>query len=203
MAGFFASFIMYAVLIQARPFVTDDYGTVEKNVVELELGTYYHENRDANTYLAIKHGFTDRAEVDLSFSYDYPGVSPLGLSFKVNVLDYKKVHYSINFDTEASSREFNMNNIFALDLNSLVINTNVSTFDNFSVIEAGISPVKSVTDHLDIGCEIRYDFNKKFLAGLGMVIHPSDNISLDAGASYIKNAVQSEKVLTIGIVVDL
>ena len=202
MAGFFAFAMLYGIVIQARPFATDDYGTVEKGVVELELGTDYFLDRNASTYLAVKHGLTNRAELDLAFSYDYPGISPLGISFKINVLEYKKIHYTMNFDIEPGSPAFDMNNIVTLSLKDLEVNANISTYNGFSTVETGISPIYTITDYVDIGCEGRYSFDNTYIVGAGLIVHPLENINLDVGISYTGDSAQTRISVTSGLVVD-
>ena len=57
-----------AVLFAARPFNTDDAGTVASSGFELELGSDVWQD-DAVLGLSFKHGLTDRMDVGVSFGY--------------------------------------------------------------------------------------------------------------------------------------
>jgi hypothetical protein len=49
-------------VFSARPFVTDDAGTVESNKFELETAGYYWED-NADFSISLKHGITDRMDL--------------------------------------------------------------------------------------------------------------------------------------------
>ena len=55
-------------LYGARPFATDDAGTVEQSIHELEFGVDFW-SEEAALELSFKHGLTDRLDLGLGFSY--------------------------------------------------------------------------------------------------------------------------------------
>ena len=77
-------------LYSARPFATDDAGTVTQGEFELETGSEFWEDI-LNFGLGFKHGLTDRMDVGLGFGYtmrpeNVKGLGPYEIAFKFVLL---------------------------------------------------------------------------------------------------------------------
>jgi hypothetical protein len=104
-------------LFAARPFITDDAGTVAQSGFELEFASDYW--KDFGLHVAtIKHGITDRMDLGVAFGYmtapvEKKAAQPMELSIKYNFLPE---HFSFSATGVFSSATYAINAIYSHDL---------------------------------------------------------------------------------------
>ncbi|MDO5575465.1 MAG: hypothetical protein Q4F84_00175 [Fibrobacter sp.] len=123
---FLSVFVVPVSLFAARPFVTDDAGTVEQGTFELETSSDYWKNT-ASFGIGLKHGLTNRMDLGVAFGYDaVPKASaaaqPLEVSFKYNFIPE---HFSASFTSAFSSSTYSINAIYSHDIKFLSLHANV------------------------------------------------------------------------------
>ena len=115
-----------AILFAARPFNTDDAGTVASSGFELELGTDVWQD-DAVLGLSFKHGLTDRMDVGVSLGYTMlpdtaDGFENAELSFKFAILPDL---FSTSFTTVLGGLDYVVNGILTHDVGPVEIDINL------------------------------------------------------------------------------
>lgn len=100
-------------LLAARPFFTDDAGTVERSAFELESASDYWKDF-ASFGTTLKHGLTDKMDLGISFGYlavplERRAAQPLELSLKYN---FVPEHFSASFTGSFSSATYAVNAIY-------------------------------------------------------------------------------------------
>lgn len=123
--SFFISLVVPVSLFAARPFVTDDAGTVEKGTFELETSSDYWEDA-ASFGIGLKHGLTNRMDLGVAFGYDAvpkesAAAQPLEVSFKYNFIPE---HFSASFTSAFSSSTYSVNAIYSHDIKFLSLHAN-------------------------------------------------------------------------------
>ncbi|MCK4907128.1 MAG: hypothetical protein KAS64_06240 [Spirochaetes bacterium] len=193
-------------LFSAHPFLTDDYGTVTKGVVEIELGNDFQPGqKTGSSYLNLKHGLTDRMEIDLTFSYEYPQTSPLNVFFKIHILKGSTVNLSAGISHDLGKDAYDYILILSQQYGNLAVNFNIGGIDNFNAFILGISPVFSLNDRLsaglDVSSQIKDDIQSLSI-GAGITYTLEENLTVSAGGFVdIKN--NSELNLSFGLTMDL
>lgn len=107
-------------LFAARPFITDDAGTVAQSGFELEFASDYWSNFGSHG-ATIKHGLTDRMDLGVAFGYmtapvEMKAAQPLELSLKYNFIPE---HFSVSATGVFSSATYAINAIYSHDLKVL------------------------------------------------------------------------------------
>jgi hypothetical protein len=177
----------------ARPFVTDDAGTVEKGKIEIEPSTNFGKD-NAFFGLTLKHGLTERADINFNFGY-YTNfendqlerkICPPSIMFKIAFIPdlfttsigmcFGKTEYFINL---IGSKSFGK---FSGDINIGYI-TPADTND--ADITYGLDVVYKI-NKFDVGAEI---FGTQEMANwqIGIRFSPAEWITIDlAGGTTIE-----------------
>lgn len=105
---------MPVLLFAARPFITDDAGTVEQSGFELECASDYWKNL-ALFGATLKHGLTDRMDLGVAFGYmaaplEMKAAQPLELSLKYNFIPE---HFSVSATGVFGSATYAINTIYS------------------------------------------------------------------------------------------
>jgi hypothetical protein len=227
--------LFYTEGFSARPFITDDADPVDKGVFESEIGTdiilkmgaeprgvenersaYFitlkgetkpREN-EYSTYFSLKHGLTEKLDIGFEFSYEYPGVSPLNIGFKMKLVEIEKriekraeiirsivqkVSLSTGYSTGEGTFDFLL--ISATEIPPLSIFLNIGPTYNpenskFDTLFLGFSPQFGVW-RLNMGPDISAeysvednDFTSEIFVGLAFTAAELEKFTatLDAGA---------------------
>lgn len=190
----------------ARPYTTDDYGTVDRGTVEVEIGNNITPGaKEYSTYLNIKHGITDRMEIDLTFDYDYPGISPLNLFYKLKIIDRTIWHFTVSISHNIGDETFDLNSIFSYESDKFLVNLNLGNIDRFNSLTFGLSPIFDVNEKFSIGIDINSAVvSKEFESAnimFGIVLSPISGFAVDAGVA--KDIMNDSSInFTFGMTID-
>lgn len=122
------SFLMGLSVISlhgARPFATDDAGTVSAVGYELELGYDFGEDKGILS-LSFKHGLTPKMDLGIEFGYTTLSLpknrfTPAGLCLKYAILpDF----FSVSVSNELGTSSYDLNAIFTKTFEFLEIDVN-------------------------------------------------------------------------------
>ena len=175
-----------AVLFAARPFNTDDAGTVAASGFELELGTDVWQD-DAVLGLSFKHGLTDRMDVGVNLGYTMlpdseDGFENAELALKFAILPDL---FSTSFTTILGDLDYVVNGILThafgpveFDINLGFATTGLGGIDGDLIY--GLAAIY-VIDRFGIGAEVsgNQDDVQSWLAGVRYTVFSS--FALDGG----------------------
>lgn len=113
-------------LFAARPFVTDDAGTVAQGIFELECSSGYWDDA-ASFSIGLKHGLTSHMDLGVVFGYhavpeDEAAAQPLEISLKYNFIPD---HLSASFTSAFSSASYAVNAIYTHAISAFSLNVNL------------------------------------------------------------------------------
>ena len=203
MSWVFAFLILRGFLFEARPFVTDDAGVVGEGTVEVEIGSDWDMQNSLSSYIAIKHGFTEKSELDLAVGYGYPQIKPLEINYKLQMISFDNMAFSISFTSEIGSLDYDLNGIFTFESGLWALNFNITALESFGKGEIGVSPLLEISDKILVGLDLRINEDKDKLGSFGIVYSPFENVCFDTGIMYEDGDSISTTVLTAGVVFDL
>jgi hypothetical protein len=166
----------------ARPFATDDAGTVPAAGYELEVGYDFWE--DEGTFgIGFKHGLTEKMDIGIGFGYNVITEPKRYFSGAELCLKYSFVPDMIaaSFTTEFNASEYALNGIFTRGLGGLEIDANFGYSTADSSITFGLACIY-VRERLGFGVEcsgdddglerwlggVRYDIVEGFAVDLGI-----------------------------------
>jgi len=190
-------------LFAARPFTTDDAGTVIPSGFELELGTDVWQ-ADAVLGLSFKHGLTNRMDVGVGFGYtmlpaDAGGFENAEVAFKFAIIPDL---FSASFVTILGDLNYVLNGIvthmfgtFKIDMNLGYETTGMEGIEGTFMY--GLALIYDI-DRFAVGAEIAGDQEdvQSWLTGVCYTVFPG--FALDSG---ITGSFQEERDLfvTVGI----
>lgn len=190
-------------LFAARPFITDDAGTVTPGGFELELGTDVWQD-DAVMGLSFKHGLTNRMDVGVGFGYtmlpaDAGGFENAEVVFKFAIIPDL---FSASFITILGDLDYVLNGIvthmfgtFEIDMNLGYETTGMEGIEGTFMYALAII---YAIDKFAVGAEIAGDQEdvQSWLAGVRFILSPG--FAIDGGV--IGNFHEgSDVIATFGI----
>lgn len=149
----------------ARPFSTDDAGTVEKGKFELESGYEYSdvaaEGQSGLCCLGFKHGVTEKMDIGIGFAYTFlpqvaEGLSPASISFKFAVL---KDLLAVSFAQELGNSAYSLNCALTKEFGPVEMDVNLgyaatATSDTPGSITYGAALIYDFERYnINLGCE--------------------------------------------------
>jgi len=149
----------------ARPFSTDDAGTVEKGKFELESGYEYSdvlsEGQSGLCCLGFKHGLTEKMDIGIGSTHTFvpqaaEGLSPACLSLKFAVMQDL---LAVSFAQEFGSAGYSLNSAWTKAFGPAEIDINLgyeatATSDTPGSITYGAALIYGFEKfNIDIGCE--------------------------------------------------
>jgi hypothetical protein len=186
----------------ARPFSTDDAGTVEKGKFELEAGYEYSDVLSGGVSglccPGFKHGVTEKMDIGIGFAYAFvpqaaEGLSPACLSLKFAVIQDL---LAVSFAQEFGTAGFSLNSAWTRAFGPVEIDVNLG----YSATAESDTP-GSVTygaafiygfEKFDAGCEFCGDKNgfRDWLAGARYRILDTLAADLGYGGNFAGSAVK-------------
>lgn len=172
----------------ARPFATDDAGTVASGVYELEAGCNFWSDW-ADVGVGFKHGLSQRMDIGIGFGItitpeETERLSPLELSLKFALIpDFLAISVASEFGTSSyslndiASRTFGP---FEIDLN---LGYDASGIENEEGTITYSGAVIFTTEKFDFGAEASGDRNGFQIWLCGGRFHILENLAIDAGIS--------------------
>ena len=186
----------------ARPFNTDDGGTVDSGVIEMESGLdIWNGGNDA--YISFKTGISGRVDFGVSFGV-LPAIGGLETGVKFSAYQNKDLKSAFSVLWEPSSGNFTINLIqeimFYEDYN-IILNFAVS--QGINVISGGFMIGRRIGDKIYAGGEINPEYNRRnnrssYSILFGGNYNLLNNFYLDIGFSFTSGGW----LLTEGITYD-
>lgn len=148
-----------AVLYAARPFATDDAGTVAPSGYELEIGYDFWEDEGAFG-LGFKHGLTEKMDIGVGFGYYLVPEEIRDFSNADFCLKYALIPdvFSASFTTSFGDYPFCLNGILTRFFGQTEINANLGYSIGDSTITYALATIYD-TDRFDVGMEASGDKN--------------------------------------------
>ena len=149
----------------ARPFSTDDAGTVEKGKFEIESGYEYSDvatkGQSGLCCLGFKHGVTEKMDIGIGFTHTFlpqvaEGLSPANISFKFAVL---KDLLAVSFAQELGNSAYSLNSAMTKTFGPVEIDVNLgyaatATSDTPGSITYGAALIYDFEKYnINLGCE--------------------------------------------------
>jgi hypothetical protein len=184
----FVCFALYLPVFAARPFVTDDAGTVESGKFELEAACDY-QDPDISTGINLKHGITDRMDFNIGLGclpsairrHDeqvfFPADIAVKYAFVPNLL-------AMSFGTCLGEETYNINAVITKFFGSIECDANLGYQIQSSMKNAdmtyGIATVYEFT-RLGVGAEIYGSNDDLTWWQVGARFAVSEGLKFDAG----------------------
>lgn len=173
------------VIWAARPFDTDDAGTVAPGTFEAELGSESWNDKGAFG-LGLKHGLTER--MDLGVSMGYSAWPEAERSFENAELSAK---YSLvpellsaSFATPLGTSEYSLNGILSKGFGDLAVNLNLggdfTGGERHAELSWGVNP-NYAFGPLSLGAEVRGDQHAAQDWKFGGQLKPVEPFAIDLG----------------------
>jgi len=180
-----AMFMIPLSLFAARPFATDDAGTVEPGIFEIESALDYWKDR-ASFGIGLKHGLTSKMDLGIALGYtirpeDEMAASPLGLSFKYNFIPE---HFSVSISGSFNSAVYAINTIYTHPFNVIAISINIGLEVTESIKECMLTHGVLSTflfKNVTVGFEIAGTHKNFSLWQVGTQISIKDWLAIDVG----------------------
>lgn len=194
--SFLFMFIFTLNLTAARPFITDDAGTVSAGGYEFETGYEFWKNFGIINF-GLKHGLTEKMDIGIGFGYNIfteteRGFQPSEFCLKFNFL---QDILSASFSTEFNSLDYNLNVIFTKSLRPVEMNANVGWATSSSSVTFAVSTIYNLSS-INFGSEVFGDKEStNWLFGLRYKI--KDGLIFDIG--FMSDFKLEEKISTIGL----
>ncbi len=173
----------------ARPFGTDDAGTVEKGGFELEAGYNWGEE-EGTLELGFKHGVTERMDIGIGFGYNVETEPENNLTAAEISLKFSIVPdiLAASFTHEFGGSSYDLNAAFTKIFGPLEFDANLG----YSVVDVdagegmityGLALILATGEKIDVGTEIlgNEDDLQSLLVGLRYKIR--EGLNLDVGFS--------------------
>jgi hypothetical protein len=169
----------------ARPFQTDDAGTVTPGTFETELSADYWSNKGAFGF-SFKHGVTSRMDLGVSIGHtswpeDEREYDNATLAFKYALVPEL---LSASFATKLGTSEYSLNGIVSHSFGDLGINANVggdfTGGERSADLSWGVNPTYAVGPVI-LGAELRGNQHEAAWWQAGAQVKLADWIALDAG----------------------
>jgi len=144
-------------------------------------------------------------EIDLIFNYDYPGVSPLNLFYKMKVIERNRLHFSVSITHNIGNETFDLNSILSYEVDKFAVNLNFGSIDRFNSICLGLSPIYNLSEKITVGADMNSIITSKTLDSanimFGVTFLPFEKVAVDAG--IVKDVKNNSSIgLTGGITAD-
>ncbi|PIU50707.1 hypothetical protein COS91_08265, partial [Candidatus Desantisbacteria bacterium CG07_land_8_20_14_0_80_39_15] len=150
----------------ARPFSTDDAGTVGPGEFELELGYDFGDAAgvgQGNLGIGFKHGLTEKMDIGVGFAHTFvpaqpEGLSPVSLSLKFAAL---KDLVAVSFSHELGGSAYSLNSAFTREFGPVEVDINLGySATGNSNLPGSISYAIALIygfEKVDVGCETSGD----------------------------------------------
>lgn len=196
--GLAAMVCLAANLYGARPFVTDDAGTVPSAGYELEVGYDFWE--DEGTFgIGFKHGLTEKMDIGIGFGYNVITEPQRDFGGAELCLKYSFVPDMIaaSFTTEFNASEYALNGIFTRGLGGLEFDVNFGYSTADSSITFGLACIY-VIEKFGFGVESsgNKDGLENWLGGMRYDIMEGFAVDLGISGGFEEN---NGNVITIGL----
>jgi hypothetical protein len=187
----------------ARPFATDDAGTVPAGGYELEAGYDWGEV-EGMLGLGFKHGLTKKMDIGVEFGYTIETepedrFTPAELSLKFALIpDFLAVSFAHEFGDSVYTLNSSMTKTFGPVEVSANLGYEATGDEEEGLTTYALSLILTVGNRFDIGSEILGDENDLQVLLFGMRYKISEGFNIDAGFSKgIGEDV--EDLITIGL----
>jgi hypothetical protein len=169
----------------ARPFQTDDAGTVAPGTTELEVGSQYWSDYGSFT-AGLKHGLTPR--LDLGIYAGYASWPHESREFEAATLGLKLAlvpsYFSASFSNELGSSDYTISGILSVPVGDFSLNTNVGAEFVAGTREEepawGVQPQWNASFGT-VGAELRGDDGGATSWQVGTQVKVRPWLSIDAG----------------------
>jgi hypothetical protein len=204
----FATFFTFLQLGYAmRPCFTDDYGVLDNEKLEYELGIEFLSN-EFSGYMSVGTGISNINTLYFVVPYQFLPERVAGdieIVSKIKILSYEGLPYfTVKFDMIPVIGEYTITGISSLIYEKLNFHINFGYKFPEEEVPVGIAVEYRIVQFLQIIADVFLDDMKnkdteiKILTGIRL--WPTDNFAIDIGAYY---GVKDEKVrYTIGFVFD-
>jgi hypothetical protein len=172
----------------ARPFATDDAGTVPAGGYELEAGYDWGEEEGVFG-VGFKHGLTEKMDIGVGFGYTIEtepedSFTPAELSLKFALIPDL---LAVSFTHEFGDSNYALNSIFTRAFGPLEVNANLGysatgTEEN-GLMTYALSLILGTGENFDIGAELLGDEDNLQSLLIGARYHIKEGFSLDVGFS--------------------
>jgi len=188
--------IIKCLIFAARPFGTDDAGTVEPNAYELEVGYDLWEETGV-TGLGFKHGITERMDIGVGFGFNFVSEPKNSYLPAELCLKYALVPdmIAVSFTTEIGFSSYTLNSVLTRYFGPVEFDANLGyvTGDS-SIIYAGA--LIYGLSNLTFGVEMLGDKEtQNWLTGARYAI--KEELMIDAG--FTSDFEFEEKTATFGV----
>ncbi len=194
---------IFLSLLGTPPMITDDPGTVEDKVFEIETGQEFMDSESG--YFQWKFGFADRLEFDMAVPWhlgENRDVDQLELSSKWAFFapeGEKLPGFSLAATWVPGVSSFGLCGITGYNIGPVELLGNVWWEQSNPTAGWGLAGVFSPTQLFSLGLEITGEDD--LTAGGGVRLFPKDFLMLDAGY-HITMSEESQSVGTVGLIVD-
>lgn len=169
----------------ARPFATDDAGTVAPGTFETELGSESWSDKGAFS-LGLKHGLTER--MDLGISAGWAAWPEAERRFENAELSAKYALVpellSMSFATALGTSEYSLNGILSKGFGDLGVNLNVggdfAGGERHADLSWGVNP-NCALGSLSLGAQVRGDQRAAQDWKVGGQLRPVESFAIDLG----------------------
>jgi hypothetical protein len=190
-------------LVFARPFTTDEFGTVDHEIVEFESG--FDLTKDENgAYLSLKHGVTPRMDIGAAFSI-LPEVGDFSLCWKVKLLEREGFGCGMTYAWAPGDKGFDLNAIIGAEISGVTFSLNLGGISSFDSLNFGLLAYLSPMERLSLGGEVwgeRSEDETSLEILIGAFFSVSEELILDAGAGISTGSPTTYKA-TLGCTWDL
>lgn len=188
--------VMICFVFGARPFGTDDAGTVASGAYELETGFDFWKEQGV-LGIGFKHGITERMDIGIGFGFNV--VSEPKNSFTISEFSFKWAIvpelFSTSFCAEIGGSSYNINSIFTRCLGPIEIDANFGFVTGDTSITYAGAVIYNLTN-LTIGGEVCGDKESQFWL-FGGRYTVTEAFAIDAG--FQSDFEFEGKMVTAGI----
>ncbi|MDI6840209.1 MAG: hypothetical protein QMD71_05105 [bacterium] len=174
----------------ARPFATDDAGTVENTGYELEFGCNFWKKVDV-VDISFKHGATEKMDIGVGFGYTFESKDFTGAKLCLKYAIIPDL-FSVSINNEFGNPDYSLNGIFARSLGPIEVDANFGYSTEEASVTYGVALI-SCKEKFDLGSEILSD--KKWLIGIRCRL--LEKVAIDLGLSG--NFEMKENISTVGL----